>query len=298
MRIAAAAYNMDFLDNWQAYEDKLTRWVSGAAGQGAELLVFPEYGAMELATLAGREAAADLEASLHAVSDRMADAAALHATLAARHKLHILAASAPVFDEGSRPVNRAMLFGPGGLIGHQDKQIMTRFEAETWDVVPGGPLRAFRIGDITLGILICFDAEFPALARALIEAGVDILAVPSCTDTLAGYWRVRVGAMARALEGQCVVIHAPTVLPCAWSPAVDENEGAAAIYGPPDLGFPESGIIALGSHNAPGWTLADIDPAAIARVRKGGAVFNHARWPDSDARAKSGVEIVQTANTA
>ena len=223
MRIAAAAYNMDFLDNWQAYEDKLTRWISDA------------------------------------VSDRMADAAALHATLAARHKLHILAASAPVFDEGSRPVNRAMLFGPDGLIGHQDKQIMTRFEAETWDVVPGGPLRAFRIGDITLGILICFDAEFPALARALIEAGVDILAVPSCTDTLAGYWRVRV---------------------------------------PPDLGFPETGIIALGPHNAPGWTLADIDPAAIARVRKGGAVFNHARWPDSDARAKSGVEIVQTANTA
>ena len=109
MRIAAAAYNMDFLDNWQAYEDKLTRWVSDAAGQGAELLVFPEYGAMELATLAGREAAADLEASLHAVSDRMADAAALHATLAARHKLHILAASAPVFDGGSRPVNRAMV---------------------------------------------------------------------------------------------------------------------------------------------------------------------------------------------
>lgn len=298
MRIAAAAYNMDFLDDWQAYADKLGQWVKDAAGQGANLLVFPEYGAMELATLAGAEAAADLETSLHAVSDRMADAEALHAELAARHDVHILSASAPVFDTGARPVNRAMLFGPQGLIGVQDKQMMTRFEAETWDVVPGGPLRVFQLGDIKLGVLICYDAEFPALGRALVEAGVDVLAVPSCTDTVAGYWRVRVGAMARALEGQCVVVHAPTVGPAAWSPAVDENEGAAAIYGPPDLGFPETGILALGRHNLPGWVLADIDPAAIARVRREGAVFNHAHGPASVERAKSTVEIVKSAVSA
>jgi translation initiation factor IF-1 len=53
---------------------------------------------------------------------------------------------------------------------------------------------------------------------------------------------VRVGAMARALEGQCVVVHAPVVGPADWSPAVDLNTGAAAIYGPPDLGFPATGV--------------------------------------------------------
>jgi hypothetical protein len=75
-------------------------------------------------------------------------------------------------------------------------------------------------------VLICYDAEFPLLGRALMEAGVEILLVPSCTEALSGYWRVRVGAMARALEGQCVVVHAPTVGPADWSPAVDLNTGA------------------------------------------------------------------------
>ena len=51
MKVAAAAYAMDFLDSFEAYEEKLTRWVSEAVGADADLLVFPEYGAMELATL-------------------------------------------------------------------------------------------------------------------------------------------------------------------------------------------------------------------------------------------------------
>ena len=50
MKLAAAAYKMDVLDSWEAYAAKLTAWVEDAAGQGADLLVFPEYGAMELAT--------------------------------------------------------------------------------------------------------------------------------------------------------------------------------------------------------------------------------------------------------
>jgi predicted amidohydrolase len=112
-----------------------------------------------------------------------------------------------------------------------------------------GARRAAQVFDTALGrigVLICYDAEFPLLGRALIEAGVEILLVPSCTEALSGYWRVRIGAMARALEGQCVVVHSPTVGPAPWSPAVDMNTGAAAIYGPPDLGFPETGVLAEG----------------------------------------------------
>ncbi|MDG1069322.1 MAG: amidohydrolase, partial [Sulfitobacter sp.] len=71
MKIAAAAYPLDVLTSWAQYEDKLGAWVAEAAGNGADLLVFPEYGAMELATLAGRDVARDLEASLRAVSDRI-----------------------------------------------------------------------------------------------------------------------------------------------------------------------------------------------------------------------------------
>ncbi|MDF1728032.1 MAG: amidohydrolase, partial [Sulfitobacter sp.] len=139
MKIATAAYPLDQFTSWAQYEDKKAAWVREAAEAGAGLLVFPEYGAMELATLDGPEVAADLEGSLYAVADRLEDADALHLKLAAEYGVHIVAASAPARYE-SRPVNRARLVTPTGQIGIQDKQIMTRFEAEVWDVVPGGPL--------------------------------------------------------------------------------------------------------------------------------------------------------------
>ncbi|MDG4650430.1 carbon-nitrogen hydrolase family protein [Roseibacterium sp. SDUM158017] len=289
MRIAAAAYPLSVLDTWAACAAKTRDWVAEAAGQGAELLVFPEYGRMELATLDGAAAAADLERSLHAAARWTERANDLTAELAREFGVHILAPSGPVFDADvagrARPVNRASLYGPRGLVGHQDKQVMTRFEREAWNVVPGGPLRVFDTALGRIGVLICYDAEFPLLGRALVEAGAGIILVPSCTDTLAGYWRVRVGAMARALEGQCVTVQSPTVGAAAWSPAVDENVGAAAVYGPADLGFPATGVVAEGALGAPGWVLADIDPEAVARVRREGAVFNHAHWPESAVRA-------------
>jgi predicted amidohydrolase len=286
MKIATAAYPMDFLESWNAYEDKLTRWVSEAAEAGAELLVFPEYGAMELSTLAGSDAAADLERSAHAVSDRVPEANALHARLAAEHGVHILAASAPVFDPalGPRPVNRAHFFAPSGASGHQDKQIMTRFEREEWSIAPGGPLTLFDTALGKIGVLICYDAEYPLFARALVEAGAEILLVPSCTEKRRGYWRVRIGAMARALEQQCVAVMSSTVGDAAWSYAVDTNSGAGGVFGPPDTGFPEDGVLAVGELDRPGWTCAEVDPAAIAHVRADGVVLNMTHWQEQPPR--------------
>ena len=91
-------------------------------------------------------------------------------------------------------------------------------------------------------------------------------------------------AMARALESQCVVVHAPTVGDAAWSPAVDENCGAAAIYGPPDRGFPPTGILAETPLNAPGWAYAEVDLARVGIVRRDGAVLNHLHWTEQAER--------------
>jgi len=285
VRIATAAYPLDFLKDWEAYAEKTRKWVSEAVAHSAEFLVFPEYGRMELATLDGAEAAGDLEHSLHAAAKWSENADALLDELARAHDIHILGPSGPAFDGAGRPVNRAPFFGPNGKLGHQDKQVMTRFEREAWDVVPGGPLQVFDTAFGRVGVLICYDAEFPLLGRALMKKGVEILLVPSCTEALSGYTRVKVGAMARALEGQCIVIHSVTVGPADWSPAVDMNTGAAAVYGPPDLGFPDTGIFAQGELNSPGWIIADVDPKAVARVRKDGVVLNHAHWRESAARA-------------
>ncbi|NNE50986.1 MAG: carbon-nitrogen hydrolase family protein [Sulfitobacter sp.] len=282
MKIASAAYPLDELTSWAQYEDKIADWVAEAAGQGADLLVFPEYGAMELATLDSAEVAGDLERSLFAVSDRLAEADSLQVRLAADHGIHIVAASGPAAT-ATRPVNRARLIAPTGQIGVQDKQIMTRFEEEVWDVVPGGPLQIFDTDLGRIGILICYDCEFPLLGRALMDC--DIICVPSVTETLAGYWRVRIGAMARALEQQCVTAMSSVVGDADWSEALGMSFGAGGVFGPPDRGFPETGVIAVGELNQPGWTYADVDLAQIAEVRLDGVVLNRRNWTRQEPRS-------------
>ncbi|MEX0339489.1 MAG: carbon-nitrogen hydrolase family protein [Arenibacterium sp.] len=283
MKIATAAYPLDFLNSWAQYEEKITRWVSDATGNGADLLVFPEYGAMELATLAGANVAADLEQSLFAVSDRMPQATGLHRSLAMQFGIHILAASGPVAQPDSRPVNRAYFLSPSGAVDHQDKQIMTKFERDPWNVAPGGPLKLFETALGRIGILICYDCEFPLLGRAL--ADVDLLLVPSCTEAQSGYWRVRIGAMARALEAQCVSVMSSLVGPADWSEAVDVSTGAGGVFGPPDTGFPETGILALGPTDQAGWTYAEVDLERIAHVRERGVVANRTHWDEQFGRS-------------
>ena len=281
MKIATAAYPLDVFGSWAEYEDKIARWVGEAAGQGADLLVFPEYGAMELATLAGPEVAGDLEKSLFAVSDRLQDADDLHLKLAAEHGVHIVAASGPAATQ-TRPVNRARLIAPTGQVGVQDKQIMTRFEAEIWDVIPGNALQVFDTALGKIGVLICYDSEFPLLARALKDC--DIICVPSVTETLSGYWRVRIGSMARALENQCITAMSSVVGDADWSEALGTSFGAGDIYAPPDRGLPPTGVIAAGTLNTPGWTYAEVDLARIAEVRADGIVLNRRDWDDQIGR--------------
>ncbi|MFK7877929.1 MAG: carbon-nitrogen hydrolase family protein [Paracoccaceae bacterium] len=287
MKIAVAAYPLDQFQSWDAYADKLSQWVEDAASTGSDLLVFPEYAGLELATLAGPQIASDLERCLHAVSERLEDADILHKRLAAEFGVHILAGSAPSFHSdpmgNSRPVNRARLVTPSGEIGIQDKQIMTRFEAEVWDIAPNPGLQLFDTDLGKIGILICYDSEFPLLGRQLSEA--DIILVPSVTEALAGYSRVRIGSQARALENQCITAMSSIVGGAPWNEALGSTVGAGGIFCPPDHGFPETGVMAVGKLNEPGWTVASVDLDAVAHVRADGGVLNRRDWTLQDPTA-------------
>jgi predicted amidohydrolase len=280
-RIALAQYPIGRPPSLADYERKLEEWVAAAAGEGGRLLVFPEYGGMELASLFGPEVEGDLQRQIDAIDGIVGAVDDLHASLARRLGVYVLAASLPVKHAslpGLGPVNRARLFGPEGGRGRQDKRIMTRFEREQWGVRGGDGLAVFDTGLGPIGVVLCYDIEFPLIARALVEAGANLLLVPSCTDTVAGCRRVRVGAMARALENQCLVAVSPTVGVAPWSPAVDVNIGAAGLYGPPDRGFPDTGVLVEGVRDEPGWVYAEVDPARIAEAREQGQVFNHRDW--------------------
>ncbi|MBS3928591.1 MAG: carbon-nitrogen hydrolase family protein [Sphingomonadales bacterium] len=289
--IAAAQYPIEQLETWSAYAAKLTRWIETAAKGGASLAVFPEYGAMELAAL-DVTTMGDLSACLGTVAGRLSDIDALHAELAVKHGMHVLAASVPAEVPGGF-VNRARLFAPNGKVGVQDKLVMTRFEREEWFISASGPLRLFETSLGKIGINICYDSEFPLLARAQVEAGMELLLVPSCTDSEHGYWRVRLGAQARALEGQCYAVQSPTVGNAQWNPAVDVNRGAAGVFGPPDRGMPATGVLALGKMDAAQWLFADVDLAKVAELRADGGVLNARHWAEQPGAALlPSVEVV------
>ena len=278
-RVASAQYDIGTFRAWADYEAKVARWVAEAADAGARLLVFPEYFSMELASLFPVPVQKSLSGQLEALQELLPAFQSLFAAAARRHGVHIVAGTYPVRQPEGDYRNRTYLFYPDGRSEFQDKLQMTRFENEQWFIAAGDQLKTFDTELGRIGINICYDSEFPLLARRQVEAGADLILVPSCTDTTAGYWRVRIGCQARALENQCYVVQSPTVGLAPWSEAVDVNIGAAAIYTPVDYGFPDNGVLAIGELNATQWVYADIDLASIANIRQTGQVFNYRDWP-------------------
>jgi predicted amidohydrolase len=278
LKIATAQYNINFLTTWQNYHDKIALWVSEAALQEAKILVFPEYACMELASLFEEDVYSSLEKQLAALQTLHDDYVALYKALAQQHKCYIQAGTFPVQIESGAYRNRAYLFMPDGSIDYQDKLMMTRFENEQWLIEGGTEIKMFDTEYGKIGINVCYESEFPLLARKQVEAGCVLILVPTCTDTVAGYNRVKIGCQARALENQCYVVQASLVGDAIWSEAVDVNVGAAAIYTPVDYGFPDNGILAMGTFNAVQWVIADIQLDTIETVRQQGQVFNHRDW--------------------
>ncbi len=292
IRVAAAQYPIDAIGSWAAYEQKLSRWVQDAAEHGAQLLVFPEYGAMELARMATPDVWGDLQLSIDFVGGLRGRIDALHCELADRYRVYIAASSLPERQADGAARNVARVVSPKGSIAEQHKIMMTRFEREKWQIGGGHEICVFETDIGSFGIAICYDAEFPLIARAMCDAGAAMVLVPSCTQSVRGYYRVRVGGQARALENQCFVVHSPTVGEALWSPAVDANVGAAGIYGPPDLGFPEDGVVAMGRMNEAQWVFAELDLTAVSRVRLDGAVFNNKHWREQPGASALAARVI------
>jgi predicted amidohydrolase len=279
VKLAIAQYDISFLADWQDYQSKVERWVDDAVRQGARLMLFPEYASMELASLFGKEVYSSLSEQLAAMQSVLDDYLGLFKALALRHGCYIQSGSFPVENGRGGYCNRAYLFFPDGRVDYQDKLIMTRFENEQWLVSAGERLKTFTTEFGTIGINICYDSEFPMLARQQVEQGANLILVPSCTDTLAGFHRVKIGCQARALENQCYVAQACLVGEAPWSEAVDVNVGAAGIYTPVDRGFPDNGILTAGDLNAVGWVIGEVDLNSCEDVRNQGQVFNYRDWP-------------------
>lgn len=245
----------------------------------ADLLVLPEYACVELgAGLVGGDVT-DEAMELAAMVAAAPEILAAMREAARRLQVWLLPGTLPVRLADGRVVNRAPLIAPDGRMAVQEKRAMTRFESERWGIRQGADPSVFDTPWGRIGVSVCYDVEFPKHVRVQVQEGAWLVLAPSCTDTMHGFNRVRVGAAARAMENQCYVAVTPTVGAAPWSAALDVNRGHAVVFGPVDRGFPEDGVLARGALDQEEWVFCTLDPARIEAVRADGQVRNHRDWP-------------------
>ena len=274
VKIAAAQYPISYHKDFAAWRNHVSEWVKKAVAEKAQVMVFPEYGSMELVSLMPDEIQKDIKWQVREMNNLLSMFFEVFEDLARTLKITIVAPSFPVEINGAF-LNRAYVFGKNGLAGYQDKIMMTRFENEEWGIASAPKVfTVFESDWGSFGVQICYDIEFGIGSQILANAGAEIILVPSCTETLRGATRVHVGARARALENQCYTVVSQTVGNADWSPAVDINYGFAAGYSTPDIGFPDLGILSKGIAQKEEWLIQDFDLNLIKEVRKSGSVFN------------------------
>ncbi len=193
--------------------------------------------------------------------------------LSIAYNINIITGSMPEM-KGDRLFNVGYLCKRDGSIGRYEKIHVTPDEAKVWGMQGGDEIKVFDTDCGKIGILICYDAEFPELCRLLADDGMDILFVPFLTDTQNGYSRVRHCAQARAIENECYVAIAGSVgnLPNVHN--MDIQFAQSMVFTPCDFAFPTNGVKAEATPNTEMTLIADVDIDLLRELNQYGSVRN------------------------
>lgn len=182
---------------------------------------------------------------------------------------------------GSMPeVRNGLLYNVGylcrrdGTVDRYEKLHVTPDEAKVWGMQGGHQLQTFDTDSGKIGVLICYDSEFPELSRLLADEGMDILFVPFLTDTQNGYSRVRHCAQARAIENECYVAIAGSVGNLPKVNNMDIQFAQSMVFTPCDFAFPANGIKAEATTNTEMIVIADVDLDLLKDLNQFGSVKN------------------------
>lgn len=193
--------------------------------------------------------------------------------LAVTYNINIIAGSMPVVED-EHLYNIAYLLHRDGKIDEQCKVHITPHEQKDWVIDGGNKVEVFETDAGKVGILICYDVEFPELGRILAEQGVQILFVPFWTDTKNGYLRVRICAQARAIENECYVAIGGSVGNLPRVDNVDIQYAQSAVFSPSDIYFPHDAVITEASPNTEMIIFADVDLDKLKSLNREGSVTN------------------------
>lgn len=272
LRVAAVNYDQRRVASPEEFFTQVAHFVRVAADYRADFLVFPEFLALQVLSVhAPMLAPKAAIGALTAFTPRYVET--LRA-LAVEHRVNIVGGAHPLRVEDGSVRNVAHVFLRDGRVVTQEKIHVTPSERDTWDVTGGDRLEVIDTDCGRVGVLVCYDSEFPELARKLVHDGAQLLLVPFCTDDRHGYLRVRYCCQARAVENQVYVAMAGNVGNLPNVANMDCQYAQSAILTPCDLPFARDGIAAEATANAEMLIVADLSLAALAESRVRGTVRN------------------------
>ncbi|MEE2024918.1 MULTISPECIES: carbon-nitrogen hydrolase family protein [Alkalimonas] len=193
--------------------------------------------------------------------------------MAVSYNINIITGSMPLLL-GDDLFNVSYLCRRDGTVDMQSKIHITPHERRDWVIQGGDTLQVFQTDAGRVGILICYDVEFPELSRLLAEQDMDVLFVPFWTDTKNGYLRVRHCAQARAIEDECYVVICGS---CGNLPSVDNLDvqyAQSAVFSPSDFAFPHDAVMSETTPNTEMLMFSDLDLDRLTQIRNEGSVTN------------------------
>lgn len=267
-RVAAVQYRMRPIATFEEFERQCTYYADLAADFRCDFLLYPELLTNQLIPLVPVDRPAMRARALDAFTERYVT---MFSNLALKFNVNIIGGTHLVVEEGTL-YNVAYLFHRGGRVEKQYKLHVTPAEARWWGVSAGDELRVFDTDCGKIAIMICYDVEFPELARIARAKGAQLFFVPYNTDLRAGHVRVRTCAQARCIENNVYVVLAGM---CGGLPSTDWAEihfARSAILTPSDIPFPRDGIAAEANDNVETVVVQDVDFARLRRMNRQGAV--------------------------
>jgi len=193
--------------------------------------------------------------------------------LAISYNINVISGSMPEMV-GEQLYNVGHLCRRDGSVERYEKLHVTPDESKIWGLAGGTQLKVLDTDCGKIGILICYDVEFPELSRILAEEGMDILFVPFLTDTQNGYSRVRHCAQARAIENECYVAIAGSVGNLPKVHNMDIQFAQSMVFTPCDFAFPTNGVKAEATPNTEMILIADVDLSLLRELNQFGSVRN------------------------
>jgi predicted amidohydrolase len=284
VRVAAVQYGQHGVADFAAFAAKVEEFVRVAADYGSDFVLFPELFTLQLLSaestrLAPAEAVDRLSAQTAAFT-------ALLQRLAVTHRVNIIGGTHPTRTPEGTLRNVCFVATRDGVLHRRDKLHITPSEQGSWAVEGGDSADIIPTDAGPIGVMVCYDSEFPELGRHLTDQGALLLFVPYCTDLRSGHLRVRHSCAARAVENQVYVVAAGNVGHCPGVANFDIQYAQSAVFTPCDTMFPPEGVAAEASAQVEQVIFADLDLDLLQHARQDGTVKNlidrrpelYARW--------------------